>query len=330
MKIFGLVLFMTFNIICSDAQISQNPKMSPEAEMLPNAQILPANVNYKEFQRNLIQVNKIRTQEAYKYEVKHNGQADSILLWVSNFTYDKKNRIVEQQDFNPHQKLLSRENFYYNELNMLVKETINESKKPEPDLEINSVYFTYDSLGRIDYASYYNRDTSFLWTIKNVYNDSNYIIKHLQKMESSEKLLKNENQKLALEAYAGIFKVDKFHIADTLLYNSENQVIEIQHYGITHHVLFSYLINYIGVDPIEISVIKQTKQNKYVVGKIRLNKSNQLLSISISPEDTLVEGYDSENDKTEKFFYNLDGTLNTCIGYSGKKAKYIYKFVYKK
>ena len=308
MKIFTLALFMAFNIVFSDAQISQNAKMLPDAEMLPNAQVLPAAINYKEFQRNIIELNKITRQEAYKYEVKHDGQADSILLWVSNFIYDNKNRIIEQQDFDNQQKLLSRENFYYNELNLLVKKTISNSKKRESDTEINNVNFTYDGLGRIIYTSYYNRDTSFLTVIKNIYDDSNRIVKHLQKLEVANESLTTETQKLAFEAYRRIFKVDKFQMVDTLLYNSENKVVGIENYDIAHKASFSYLIDYQGLDPIEIIVTKQTKQDKYIVGKMRIGKFNQILLRRIAPEDKLVVDYDPKDDKLEKLIYNMDGT----------------------
>ena len=330
MKFFTLILFMTFSITYLDAQVSENANMSPNAEMSPNAQVLPAAINYKEFQRNFIELNKITRQEIYRYEIKHDGQGDSILLWASNFIYDNKNRIIEQQNFDHQQTLLSIIYFYYNASNMLIKETISDSKKREPGTEINNVNFTYDILGRIEYTSYYNRDTSFLTSIKNVYNDSNRIIKHLQKFEANNELLRTETQKLAFEVYNKIFKVDEFQIVDTLFYNSENKVVRIQNYDMAHIVSFSYLIDYFGFDPTEITVTKQTQQNKYIVGKMRINKLNQILLRSVAPEDTEVVGYDSKNDKSEKFYYNIDGTLNTCIGYNGKKVKYIYKFVYKK
>ena len=328
MKIFTLVLCMTFNVICSNAQVLQNSVMLSDEEMSQNVLTLPVFANQSEIQRNFIELNKITRMEVYQYEVKDDGKVDSTLVSASNFIYNNKNRIIEKQNFDKQQSLVSKIFFYYDDLNMLIKESY--SKKHDSDYEIDNINFTYNKRGQKEYTTYYNRDTSFLTVIKNVYDDSNRVVKHLQKTEASNKILSSATQKLSFEALKRVFKVDEFQITDTLLYNSENKVIKVENYGLAHDTTSAYLIDYSGVDPAEITITKQTKRNNYVIEKMRINRLNQILFISIAPEDTVLADYDARNDKIEKLSYNMDGTLSRSIGYKGKKVKHIYKFVYKK
>src|ERR1700744_2128566 len=146
MKIFTLTLFVICSVIYSNAQVSQDTKLLLEAEILPNAEVLPIAIDYKEFQMNVIEANKITSQAAYKYSIKGGSKADSTLLWVSNFIYNSNNQIVERQEFDARRKLLITRNYYYNELNALIKKTTSPRSKRESDAEIDNVYFNYDSL----------------------------------------------------------------------------------------------------------------------------------------------------------------------------------------
>jgi hypothetical protein len=330
MKIFTLTLLIICNVLRLTAQVSQDVKLSLEREISPNADVLPTTIDYGEFQRSFIERNRITRQTAYRCNIRKDGRTDSVLLWVSNFIYDDRNRIIEQQEFDGQKKLLVKKNYYYNEIDALIEKTISPTGRSESASEITHVRFTYDSLGRVVYTSLFNQDTSYLITTKNIYNEKGYIIEHLLKMEVGNLRLADQSKKLAIDVYKQIFKVNQFHKVDSLFYNSDNKIVGIQEFDIAHKPSSFYGLEYNVSDPIEVSVTEQINQENYFVAKTLRNRLGQILTRFVPPEKTLTAEYNGENDVIEKFTYNADGTLNTCIGYNGKKVKYICKFAYEK